>query len=214
MFGYIYLTENILSSKRYIGQKRGSFNPKYLGSGTILKKAIQIYGKENFKVSLLDTAKDMDELNKLERHYISLYNATNDDKFYNIASGGDAWGSPHTVETRQKISLAAKGRVPPNKGKPNPSAAERMRNNNPMKDKTISQKVARKLRGRPSNNRVPCITLECAECRTSFLVKPKNRNRVFCGKSCAAAYINKIRWSEPEYKKRVGNAISRAKTSR
>lgn len=67
MFGYIYLTENLINSKKYIGQhKNNSFNPSYLGSGTILKQAINKYGKENFKVEVLEECNSKEELNEKE----------------------------------------------------------------------------------------------------------------------------------------------------
>lgn len=215
MFGYIYLTENIFSGKRYIGQKRGSFNPKYFGSGIALKNAIRIYGKENFIVSVIDdTAKNRHELNELERHYISRYNAVNSDKFYNIATGGNAWGSPHSAETRMKISQAASGRTSRSKGIPNPNASLRMKEHNPMHNPNVARKVAEKLKGRPSNRRLPLIDLACEECHHTFSVKRKERNRKYCGKSCAAKVRNRTQWSDPIYKKRVGKAISTARCAK
>ena len=47
MFGYIYVTENAITGKKYIGQKRGNFCPMYKGSGVHLKEALKFYGKEN-----------------------------------------------------------------------------------------------------------------------------------------------------------------------
>lgn len=42
MFGYIYITENLINHKQYIGQKRSNkfLGTKYLGSGTYLKNAV------------------------------------------------------------------------------------------------------------------------------------------------------------------------------
>lgn len=54
MYGYIYLTENLINGKKYIGQHRCTeFDTKYYGSGVLLSKAIQKYGKEHFKVTVL-----------------------------------------------------------------------------------------------------------------------------------------------------------------
>lgn len=42
MFGYIYLTTNVINNKVYIGQKKSNkflYN-NYLGSGKLLKEAI------------------------------------------------------------------------------------------------------------------------------------------------------------------------------
>lgn len=49
---YIYMTQNIITNKKYIGKRMCRCNiedDKYLGSSKILKQAIKKYGKENFK---------------------------------------------------------------------------------------------------------------------------------------------------------------------
>ena len=33
MYGYIYLTINLINRTVYVGQKKGKFNPKYFGIG-------------------------------------------------------------------------------------------------------------------------------------------------------------------------------------
>ena len=49
MIGYIYLTTNLVNNKKYIGQHRSStFDPSYLGSGTLFVKALKKYGKKKF----------------------------------------------------------------------------------------------------------------------------------------------------------------------
>lgn len=83
----IYLTKNNINHKYYIG-KDSKNDPKYLGSGVLLIKAIAKYGKEHFTKEIIDTATTIDELNLLEQKHIAQYDATNDDMSYNIASGG------------------------------------------------------------------------------------------------------------------------------
>ena len=46
---YVYLTTNLINGKKYIGQHYGELDDYYLGSGSILKKAILKYGRKNFK---------------------------------------------------------------------------------------------------------------------------------------------------------------------
>lgn len=93
MFGYIYITTNLINNKQYIGKKkRNKFDSKYIGSGKLLWEDIKKnnYTRDDFKVEILDTtAKNLEELNELEKFYIKKYNAVADDRFYNIASGGD-----------------------------------------------------------------------------------------------------------------------------
>lgn len=97
MYGYIYKTTNLINNKIYIGQKKSKIflKEKYLGSGLYLKRAVNKYGKDNFKVELIDKADDREQLNELELYYINLYDSTNINIGYNIANGavggGDVW---------------------------------------------------------------------------------------------------------------------------
>lgn len=90
MYGYIYLTTNLVNGKRYIGQKKSDvfLHEKYLGSGLLLKNSIKKYGKENFKVELIEECESEEQLNDREIYWISYYNACDSDDFYNIHCGG------------------------------------------------------------------------------------------------------------------------------
>lgn len=83
----IYITTNLLDGKKYIGKDEDN-NPKYLGSGLHLIRAIKKYGKKNFQKEILAYANNKEELNELEIYYIDYYNAQKSDLFYNIAPGG------------------------------------------------------------------------------------------------------------------------------
>ena len=42
MYGYIYLTTNLINGKKYIGQHRSKeFDKSYFGSGVVLLKALE-----------------------------------------------------------------------------------------------------------------------------------------------------------------------------
>ena len=90
---YIYLTTNLVNGKKYIGQHNGSIKDNYLGSGVLLVKAIEKYGKENFKKEILEEC-DITELDEKEKYWIAYYNALEDENFYNLSKGGqkgDGW---------------------------------------------------------------------------------------------------------------------------
>ena len=90
IYGYVYKTINVLNNKIYIGQRLGEFDPSYLGSGKLLKRAIYKYGCNNFKVELLKYARNKKELNKLEKFYIAeIRRVFNKQMIYNIAPGGE-----------------------------------------------------------------------------------------------------------------------------
>lgn len=101
----IYKTTNLVNGKQYIG-KDAKNTPSYLGSGTFLKKAIQKYGKENFKKEILDVCSSQEELKEREEYWLNHYDAGNNPDFYNTHnhSYGGILGQVHSEETRNKIS--------------------------------------------------------------------------------------------------------------
>jgi len=85
---YIYLTENLINNKKYIGKHTGLLDDSYIGSGMLLKQAIEKHGVENFKKVILQIVDTEDELDKAEIEWISKFNAANDKNFYNLTDGG------------------------------------------------------------------------------------------------------------------------------
>lgn len=82
---YIYKTTNLINGKVYIGKSEKEFTTEYLGSGVLLSKAIKKYGKENFKVELVEECSTIDILNDREKFWISEHMGND---CYNIAEGG------------------------------------------------------------------------------------------------------------------------------
>ena len=70
---YIYEITNLINGKKYIG-KRSCKCPieedKYMGSGKLLKKAINKYGKKNFKKEILQTCENEGMAYEWEKVYI------------------------------------------------------------------------------------------------------------------------------------------------
>ena len=90
MYGYIYMTTNLINDKKYIGQhKSDNFDLTYYGSGKFIKIAIQKYGIENFKVEVLKWCKTKVELDESEKYWIKHFNAQQDRNFYNVSAGGN-----------------------------------------------------------------------------------------------------------------------------
>ena len=81
----IYKTINLLNNKFYIGKDEKN-NPKYLGSGKILKLAISKYGIENFKKEILEVCSTKQQLEEQEKFWINHLSATT--LGYNITEGG------------------------------------------------------------------------------------------------------------------------------
>jgi len=76
-FHYVYITENILNGKKYIGDRSCNCLPEkdyYLGSGIHLKNAKEKYGKENFKKEILELFETKKEAFDAQEKYIKEYN--------------------------------------------------------------------------------------------------------------------------------------------
>jgi hypothetical protein len=128
-YGFIYLTTNNINGKMYIGQRKYDKRKEYktyFGSGKLIKRAINKYGKENFSKIIICNTKNKNESNEKEKYYISLFNAVESDDFYNISEGGDGgsclygYTEQQKIEYRKHLSKSLKGNI--NQGANNPSS--------------------------------------------------------------------------------------------
>lgn len=131
-YHYIYLITNLLNKKTYIGQRKCLIDilPErdisYMGSGKLIKLAINKHGVENFNKDILAICSTRDVANILEIEYIKLYREIGKAE-YNIADGGvisqnekmietiresviKHYNSPEGLITRKKLSESCKGR--------------------------------------------------------------------------------------------------------
>lgn len=74
------------------------------------RRAIDLYGWENFKHDILFDNLTEEEAKQKEIEMIALYDATNKEKGYNLSKGGDAFfkGREHSQQTKEKISKTMK----------------------------------------------------------------------------------------------------------
>lgn len=108
--------------KYYVGQttkkpehRAGHNGNDYLQSTTKFAKAILKWGWDAFELTVLeDYIESKEELNRLESHYIEVYDSYKNG--YNSTLGGDGLFNP-SEDTRRKMSEAKKGKAPHNKGK-------------------------------------------------------------------------------------------------
>jgi group I intron endonuclease len=132
----IYKTTNLINGKIYIGQDSKN-NPEYLGSGTIIKRAINKYGKENFKKEILDICLDKEELDIKEIYWIKELKSI--ENGYNISSGGNGClGCKQSDETKEKRRLKNIGDKNPMYGKTLPKKTLIKRSEKVKNEKTFS----------------------------------------------------------------------------
>ncbi len=109
------------SGKMYIGRTNNYKSRCYKHKNTkgciVFKNAIDKYGWDNFEHKIVLDNLSFDEANELEEFLIEECNTLTPNG-YNIRSGGLTQKIPCglSIETKQKISKALKGRVPYNKG--------------------------------------------------------------------------------------------------
>ena len=142
-YGFIYITTNMVNGKRYLGQRKFRKGWKtYLGSGTIFKQALSIYGKENFVRNIICICYSSKELNEEEYKMSKLLNIVEDDNWYNLMYGGlvlqgednPNYGKHPTEESIEKMRSASKGKKKSELHKKH-IAESKMGDKNPMYNK-------------------------------------------------------------------------------
>jgi len=109
----IYKIVNLINNKIYIGQDIKN-NPKYFGSGKLIKLAIKKYGKSNFKKETLEYCINEKQMDEREIFWIKKLNAIDRKIGYNICEGGKTYrsmkgennpwfGKKHTEKTKKII---------------------------------------------------------------------------------------------------------------
>lgn len=109
MFHALYETVNLVNGKYYRGiHSTHDVNDSYLGSGSILKRAIKKYGPENFIRYFAGSCRSREELIAAERELVDQA-CVDDSRCYNRSLGGNGGCIP-TDETRAKMSAALRGK--------------------------------------------------------------------------------------------------------
>jgi group I intron endonuclease len=159
----VYLIENLINGKKYIGMDTKN-NPDYLGSGTLIKKAVKKYGKINFKKSILEHCSSLNELEERETWWINYFNALERKDFYNLEDNRKRGINPFankTPEELKEISNKIKSKKRNDKigkanSKPKPKGfGEKLSkiNTGKIRSKESKLKQSGSLKGRKSPNK-------------------------------------------------------------
>jgi len=174
----IYKTINLINGKLYVGQDSKN-NPEYLGSGTIIKRAIKKYGKENFKKKILEKCKTKFELDEKEKFWIKELNVINDG--YNMSEGGDGClGCKQSEETKQK-------RREKNIGNKNPMFGKKLSDDTIIKR---SEKVKKKGTFAGENNPNFKFKIKESELRSMFIKDNMTIKEISTIYGCSRDVIN------------------------
>ena len=111
--GVTYFIWNLVNGKRYVGQTTRSIEVRFREHAackkTIIGKAIQKYGEENFRYGVIKTCATHDELKYWEIHFIAALKSKVP-YGYNLTDGGEgSTGCVISDETRAKLKAANGG---------------------------------------------------------------------------------------------------------
>lgn len=100
MHGYLYLTTNIINGRKYLGMKKGCYDPAYIGSGSVLNRAIRRYGSDNFSLEILGEYTTSNDLKNALEKYTIQFRAKDRNSQYSLAAGG---GGAKSSDERSQI---------------------------------------------------------------------------------------------------------------
>lgn len=123
MFYYLYEIRNNLNGKIYIGvHKSNSLDNEYMGSGKVIKAAIEKYGLENFSKTILEHFHTSEAMFAREKEIVTDEFLERED-VYNLRRGGMGGfdyinkseiskfkGKKHSDETKAKIAKSLTGK--------------------------------------------------------------------------------------------------------
>jgi hypothetical protein len=108
-YHYLYKTTNLINNKYYYGMHSTSnLNDGYLGSGKKLRYSIRKYGKDNFKIEILQLYNNREELIKAEIDLITS-DLINEKLCMNLKVGGS--GGFRDKEHQMKCSKAGNDKL-------------------------------------------------------------------------------------------------------
>lgn len=206
----IYKITNLINNKIYIGQTIRTLKRRWLAHCHIksttfyIGKAIQKYGKENFTIEEIDKASSQEELNDKEKYWINHYNSTDSNIGYNLREGGDKFKM--SKETKNKISLANKG-----KKKPPISEKTRMKMSEARKGKPLSKESILKreeTKRKNGSKRTPLSQESIEKMRRSLTGRKLSEEHIR-----KMSEVNKGKIHSEETRKKLSNSMKGRKFS-
>lgn len=190
---YVYEITNLINGKKYIGKRSCHCSieeDKYMGSGKLLKLAINKYGIENFKKEILQTCQNEEMAFEWEKVYIEQVKAYKNLNYYNIASGGEGgntkagWNNEQHKEYSKKLSEALKGRTI---------------------SKEHKEKISQSRKGKYAGENHPLYGVSCSEERKKKISENNGSKRSDVREKISKAHRGKILSNETKMKISLSN---------
>lgn len=168
---FSYKTTNLINNKWYIGIHKGYASDNYLGSGTLILKAIKKYGKKNFKREIIQEYSNYTEAWAAERILVN-EDVVKDPNSYNLKIGGkggwnhiDVKGDKNPMKNPEialKVSIGIKASITEEERKSRSNRMSTLRKNGTITthnkgkktpQEHIDKRVAsKKLNNKPNKN--------------------------------------------------------------
>jgi group I intron endonuclease len=110
---YVYKTTNLVNHKIYVGKRSYAGlieEDSYLGSGTLLKRALNKYGSGNFTKEILFILDSAEEAFSKEEEIVTPEFIAREDTYNLCIGGGAVTGMKHSEESKSKIRDKLKNR--------------------------------------------------------------------------------------------------------
>ena len=195
----VYKTTNLVNGKFYIGQDSKN-NPNYLGSGTLLNKAIEKYGREHFVKEIIEYCESEEQLNSREIFWIFELKP-----LYNIAKGGSGGDTISNHPERALIIEKLKQR--PIRYWTEEQKNKQRGDKNPAKRIEVREKISKSKIGKPRLDQLGELnSAKRLDVREKIRLKlkgiPKNRIQCpFCEKDGQASNMYRWHFNNCKFKK-------------
>lgn len=193
---YVYVIVNKINLKLYFGSHSWDgegLDKNYYGSGKIIKRAVEKYGKDNFIVYPIKFYDTVEECRKAEEELLTKYDISNNPYCYNIKNGAVGWtsedvkgknnpmygkrgkdapwyGKHLSEEHRKNLSQALKGRTFSEEHRKNLVQAR--------KGRTLSEKQKEALLQARNYKKIPIVAIQIATGKIKIFESQRECSRV------------------------------------